>query len=431
MNGLLIAAPASGHGKTMVTLGLLRAFAKRGVSVCSAKSGPDYIDPGHHRLASGRDCVTLDPFAMSVPQLRARAMEAGSAEMLIVEGAMGLFDGAAGGHDPCAGQGSSGATAMALGLPVLLVVDCARAGQTVGALVSGLAHWHEGVRIAGVVLNRIASARHEAMVRPAVERVCPVLGVLPRASALTVPSRHLGLMQAAELDAAEAFVEGAAEVVARSCDLDAIRALAAPVIPGEAPRRLPVPGQRIAVACDAAFSFTYPHMLSDWRDAGAEISTFSPLADEGPDTAADTVFLPGGYPELHAGRLAGAETFHRGMRAARDRGAVIYGECGGYMVLGRGLVDAEGGHHRMLGFLGLETSFAERSLHLGYRRLSGAEGPFSGAFAAHEFHYTRTLLAEGAPLFQAEDAQGTALEPMGLRHGHVMGSFAHIIDRMG
>ncbi len=189
--------------------------------------------------------------------------------------------------------------------------------------------------------------------------------------------------------------------------------------------RLPAPGRRIALARDVAFAFAYPHMLADWRADGAEIVPFSPLADEAPDPEADFIFLPGGYPELHAPRLAAARRFRAAMRAAR---VPVYGECGGFMVLGRGLVDARGQRHPMLGLLDLETSFAERRLHLGYRRLRAEAGPFAGRWAGHEFHHATTIRARGRPLFAARDSEGAKLAPMGLVKGHVAGSFAHLID---
>jgi cobyrinic acid a,c-diamide synthase len=195
---------------------------------------------------------------------------------------------------------------------------------------------------------------------------------------------------------------------------------------------LPPLGERIAVARDVAFAFAYPHLLGDWRAAGADLAFFSPLADEVPPSDADAVYLPGGYPELHAGRIAAASRFRAGVEDAARRGALVYGECGGYMVLGEHLEDADGTRHRMLGLLPLATSFAARRLHLGYRRLAPLGGlPWSGALAAHEFHYA-TILAEddGDPLFDAATADGAPLGPIGRRHGRVMGSFAHVIDRM-
>jgi cobyrinic acid a,c-diamide synthase len=169
-------------------------------------------------------------------------------------------------------------------------------------------------------------------------------------------------------------------------------------------------------------------MLGDWRAAGAEILAFSPLADRPPDRSADAVFLPGGYPELHAGRISDALSFQAGMRAAADRGAAIYGECGGFMVLGEGLVDAEGTRHAMLGLLGLETSVARPGRVLGYRRLAPLAGPWPGPLAGHEFHTAVTIRAEGAPLFRVQDAAGADLGTAGLAAGRVSGSFAHVIE---
>ena len=304
--------------------------------------------------------------------------------------------------------------------------------QTVAAVVAGLAGLRGDVRIAGVILNRIGSPRHEAMVRVVVETVAPVLGAIPRADGLATPSRHLGLVQAREHGDLERFIDRAADTVETHCDLDALTALAGPVAPGTAPKRLHPLGQRIAVAEDIAFSFAYPHMLSDWRAQGAEILPFSPLIDEAPDDHADAVFLPGGYPELHAATLSTATRFATGMRAARDRGALIHGECGGYMVLGQGLIDADGTRHPMLGLLGVETSFAARKLHLGYRMMTPcAPLPWGGAFRGHEFHYATIVQEHGDPLFTLHDSMGIDLGPAGLRDGSVSGTFAHIVESAG
>jgi cobyrinic acid a,c-diamide synthase len=428
MRGLVISAPASGSGKTTVTLGLLAALRQRGLPVISAKSGPDYIDPAFHEAATGVPCTTLDAWAAGADQLRARAVRQRGSH-LVVEGAMGLFD-AAPEQDHPLGTGSTADVAAALGLPVVLVLDVARMGQGAAAVVAGLAGFREDVHVAGVVLNRIGSARHEAIVRGAVETVLPVLGALPRRKDLEMPSRHLGLVQAGEQGNLGAFIDRAAEWVASGCDVDAILADAA-LLHGDVgpPAHIEPLGQRIAVARDLAFGFAYAHMLDDWRALGAEVSTFSPLAGERPAEGCDAVFLPGGYPELHAGKLAGAEEFRAGMARAVADNALIYGECGGYMVLGEGLVDSQGKRHRMLGLLRLETSFSEPKRHLGYRRLTMLGGlPWHGVLRGHEFHYATTLKAEGDPLFLAHDAEGADLGEAGLHHGKVMGSFFHVIE---
>ncbi len=428
MRGLVIAAPASGSGKTTVTLGLLAALRARGLDVVSAKSGPDYIDPAFHAAATGRPCVNLDAWAAGPEQLRARVWRQGGTH-LVVEGAMGLFDGAPDADEPL-GRGSTADVAAALGLPVMLVLDAARMGQGAAAIAAGVAGFREDVHVAGVILNRVGSARHERMLRAAVETVLPVLGALPVREDLALPSRHLGLVQAGERGDLDGFIARAAEWVAAGCDLDAILADAA-YVHGDraAPAHMEPLGSRVAVARDLAFGFAYAHMLDDWRALGAEVSFFSPLADEAPRADADAVFLPGGYPELHAGRLAAAEGFRAGMAAAAARGALIYGECGGYMVLGDGLIDGAGGPNRMLGLLRLETSFVRRERHLGYRALTMLGGlPWHGVLRGHEFHYATTKRAEGAPLFLAHDAEGADLGEIGLRNGRVMGSFAHVVE---
>jgi len=431
--GLVIASPASGCGKTTATLALLRAFRARGVRVASAKVGPDYIDPAFHAAASGRSCCNLDPWAMRHELLAGLIEESGrDAELLLVEGVMGLFDGAAD------GSGSSADLAALAGWPVVLVVDAAGQGASIAALVKGFRDFRADVEVAGVIANRTAGKRHRAILEAALARVgTPLLGCLPRDPALSLPDRHLGLVQAREHPALEAFLRLAGACAAEHVDLAALLRLARPSRLAEAAERA-VPlaplGQRMALACDDAFAFAYPHLLDGWRAQGAELFPFSPLADEAPVKDADAVYLPGGYPELHAGRLAGQRNFLAGLRAAAARGAAIYGECGGYMVLGKGLVDAAGAAHAMAGLLPLETSFAARQLHLGYRalRLAG-DGPLGAAgagFRGHEFHYaTVTREAAAQPLFLATDARNKSLGALGAVAGRVLGSFVHLVDR--
>ncbi|MGH1459720.1 MAG: cobyrinate a,c-diamide synthase [Paracoccaceae bacterium] len=420
--GVILAAPSSGAGKTTVTLALLRLLARQGITVRGAKSGPDYIDPKFHEAACGAPCPNLDAWAMSRGRIAGLASGDG---MLVIEGAMGLFDGA-----PPEGRGAVADLARMLELPVVLVVDAGRMAGSIAPLVAGFAGFDAGVRIGGVILNNVGSARHEAMLRRALAPLgLPVLAAMARRADLALPSRHLGLVQASERADLDGFLDRAADALAQSLDLEALMALAAPL--ARAPRLagLAPPAQRIAVANDAAFAFAYPHLLEDWRRAGAEVIPFSPLADEALPPC-DFLYLPGGYPELHAGRLAGAKTFmHSVKNAAQD--VDVYGECGGYMMLGEGLIDAEGHRHAMLGLLGLETSFAQRKLHLGYRNLTPIGGSPFGAqpLNGHEFHYATTSRAAGDPLFEARDAEGGALGAAGLRRGRVCGSFAHVIDR--
>jgi cobyrinic acid a,c-diamide synthase len=421
---IIVAAPHSGSGKTLVTLGLIRALRNAGYKVASAKVGPDYIDPQFHAAASGKSCVNLDLWAMGktmCEELLARQAE--NAEIVIVEGVMGLFDG------PQGAAGSTADLAMVLGLPVLLVVDCGHQAQSVAALVYGFKHFQPEVDVAGVFLNRVKSDRHAAMLKESlVDSKMPVIGELRQTDSLHLPSRHLGLVQAQEIQVLEKTLECVAAGVARETKLDNLFQITTNLSnqPTASAFQVPPLGQSIAIASDQAFSFAYPHMLESWTRAGASLSFFSPLADEKPEAHADAVFLPGGYPELHAGKLASNHTFLNGLRQHRG---LIYGECGGYMVLGDGLIDAGGKRHAMAGLLPLETSFATRKLHLGYRQLETLGGPFPNKLRGHEFHYASIVLENGSDrLFKAFNAAGEALPEMGLRAGKIMGSFAHIIS---
>jgi len=420
MSGILIAAPSSGSGKTTITLALLRLLSREGIAVRGAKSGPDYIDPRFHEAACGAPCLNLDAWAMTPDRLRALAQNDG---LLIVEGAMGLFDGA-----PPDGKGSAADLARILGLPVILVVDAARMAGSVAPLVKGFARHDPQIHINGLILNNVGSDRHERMLRRALEPTnIPIIATMRRSRSLTQPSRHLGLVQAQEHPALETFLNDAADALAETLDRGAFVALTAPLTAAGPAIKTPPPAQTIALARDAAFAFSYPHQLQDWASQGAEIRFFSPLAND-PVPEAEFVFLPGGYPELHAAKIAAAGTFMTSLRnAAKD--TRIYGECGGYMVLGKGLTDAGGIRHKMAGLLDLETSFETRKLHLGYRNLTPLGGPFSMPLKGHEFHYATTLHAAGTPLFCATDAEGASLPHMGLINGNVCGSFAHVIDQ--
>jgi cobyrinic acid a,c-diamide synthase len=436
--GIVVAAPASGSGKTTITLGLLRAQRNSGLRVGSAKVGPDYIDPRFHAAASGAPCVNLDGWAMHPALLDGLAGQASTeAEFLIVEGVMGLFDGAA--RLGATSSGSTAELAARYGWPVLLVVDARAQAQSVAALVRGFRDHEPSITLAGVILNRVGGERHVRLLTSALEGIgVQVFGAVPRNAGLEIPSRHLGLVQAGEHPDLEAFIEHAADVVGNAVDLGAV-ARAAKARRGPASGAGTVvassPGQCIAVAHDAAFGFIYPHLLDGWRTAGAEISLFSPLADEAPSPTADVVFLPGGYPELHAGVLAANNNFLEGLRRAASLGRGIHGECGGYMVLGEGLTDADGRNHRMAGLLDVETSFAKRSLSLGYRLAESlAETPFGAIgvrWRGHEFHYATVSRESGdEPLFKVMDAEGRDLGAAGLVRGTVSGSFMHLIDQV-
>ena len=424
--GLVIAAPRSGSGKTVVTLGILAALRRRGVIVAPAKTGPDYIDPAFLARAALREAVNLDPWSMSAARIKQlAAVQATGADLLLIEGVMGLFDAGAD------NIGSSADLAELLELPVVLVVDSERQSQSVAPLVAGFANWRVGVRIGGVILNRVASMKHERMLTEALTATgVPCLGAIPRNPALVIPERHLGLVLPGEVGAFEGFLATAAEAMGNYVDLAALQNLATSVPEADADRPpLPPLGQRIAIARDAAFAFSYPHLLDGWRSAGAELSFFSPLADEAPTASADAVFLPGGYPELHGATLAAADRFKTGLIAARDRDALIYGECGGFMVLGETLVDRDGQSHAMTGLLPVTTRIDRPKRTLGYRRLAHTGGlPWPTRLNGHEFHYSSAKQSRLPPLFAATDARGEALPPMGAVINRVMGSYAHVVD---
>ncbi len=434
--GLIVAAPASGSGKTVVTLGLLRHLRDKGRRVAAAKVGPDYIDPAFHATAGGGPCYNIDLWAMRSATVAATILRlSADADLVVCEGVMGLFDGS------LSGEGSTADMAVATGWPVILVVNAQAQGASVAALVRGFATHRADVTIAGVIFNRVGGASHVAILRESCAAALPdipVLGCIPRDDRLVLPERHLGLIQAGEHPRLDEFLGEAAAMISGHVDVAALTALAASRCgaassnpPGQA--AIPPLGTRIAVACDVAFAFTYPAVLDGWR-RDVDIRPFSPLADEAPDPTADAVYLPGGYPELHAGRIAANGRFLEGLRAAAQRGAVVLGECGGYMVMGRGLIDKDGNRHAMAGVLDLESSFAKRRLTLGYRQATLAvDGPLGQAgvgYRGHVFHYASVLdEGGGLPLFQCRDARGQELGPAGLVRGRVMGSFVHLVDR--
>jgi cobyrinic acid a,c-diamide synthase len=431
--GLLIAAPRSGSGKTTVTLALMRALRRRGLRVRGAKCGPDYIDPAFHRAATGAPSYNLDSFAMAPPLLDAlAASSAQEADIVLAEGSMGLFDGVRGAENR---SGANADIAARYGWPVVLVVDVSGAAQSAATVALGCRAYDPRLHIAGVILNKIASPRHRRLVEAGMERAgIPVLGALTREAGLVLPERHLGLVQAGETADLTARLEHLADLADAGIDLDALVATAGGAVPApSAGRPLSPPGQRIAIATDEAFSFVYPHMEAGWRAAGAELVPFSPLADEPPPADCDACWLPGGYPELHAARIAAAGRFVEGTRLfAQSR--PVHGECGGYMVLGEALEDAEGTSHPMLGLLPVATSYRRRKLHLGYRvaRLAGdcVLGARGARLIGHEFHYaseTSAIPEESVALARIADAEGVDIGFAGHRLGRVSGSFFHLI----
>ncbi|MGH3940527.1 MAG: cobyrinate a,c-diamide synthase [Pseudonocardiaceae bacterium] len=418
---VVIAAPASGSGKTTVATGLMAALRRRGTEVAGFKVGPDYIDPGYHALATGRPGRNLDPVLVGEQRIVPLAAHGSvGAQVTITEGVMGLFDGRRG----TAGQGSTAHVAALLGAPVLLVVDVRGQGRSLAALLHGFRSYDPGVRIGGVVLNQVGSARHEQICRDACTEVgLPMLGALRRDDALTVPSRHLGLVTAAEYATATELVQRWGAAVAAQVDLDAVVSLgtAAPAEPRWQPAEevTPAPGEPvIAVAAGPAFTFGYPEHAELLTAAGAVVAPFDPLRDESLPPGTVGIVLPGGFPEEHALELSANASLRAEVTALAGSGAPVHAECGGLLYLCRALDGAP-----MCGVLDAEAAMTTR-LVLGYRdavALCGSVCHSEGArVSGHEFHRTVVTPRASAPAWVWSGA-----EPEGFVQGNLHASFLH------
>ncbi len=414
---MLIGGAHSGCGKTTLTLGILRALVRRGKRVAPFKCGPDYIDPLLHRQAAGRASINLDGFFGNIES--AYRQFGAAAEVAVVEGVMGLFDGIGRGREL---TGSSAEVAARLRLPVFLAVSARGVAQSLAPLVKGFVEWHPEVRIAGVIANQVGSAAHGRQLAEilAENGLPPLVGVLPRDAALTLPERHLGL-RTGELD--EAWLNDLADRVEASLELDRMLELAAVAPPAPAPV-IPLPPVRFRLggARDAAFLFYYEENFRLFRQHGVELVPFSPLRDRELPPHLDGLYFGGGYPELFAAELAGNVAMRQ---AVRDFGKnhFIYGECGGYLYLLEQLGDADGRLHPMTGLLPGTAVLREKAAALGYREALGRWGRVRG----HEFHYTElTAPPSGEALFPvARDRRGRELAAGSVR-GRVMGSYLHV-----
>ncbi|MEN3263440.1 MAG: cobyrinic acid a,c-diamide synthase [Pseudonocardia sp.] len=434
---VVIGAPSSGSGKTTVATGLMAALHRRGTTVAPFKVGPDYIDPGYHTLATGRPGRNLDPVLVGAERIAPLARHgAAGAEVAVVEGVMGLFDGRL-----ADGHGSTAQVAGLLGAPVVLVVDCRGQSRSLAALLHGFRSFDPSVRLAGVVLNRVGSARHEAVLRAAADEAgLPVLGALPRHDALAVPSRHLGLVTAAEHGpAAVAAVDAMAELAATHVDLDAVLRLAEPLPPGPAwsaadaaRARIRVPEHsypRTAVFGGPAFTFGYAEHVELLAAVGAEVVVVDPLRDEALPDGTAALVLPGGFPEEHVAALGANEPLRDAVAALAASGAPMHAECGGLLYLCESLDDAP-----MCGVLPATAAMTGR-LTLGYRDAVALEGsslfPAGARVAGHEFHRCAVAPRAGVPTVGAAPAWGwRSGEPEGLvTEGWVAGgvhaSFLH------
>ena len=434
MRAVVVAGVHSGAGKTTVAVGIMGALARRGLRVQPFKAGPDYIDPSYHTAVTGRPCRNLDRWLLSreaVAELFHRA--ARRADVAVVEGVMGLFDGRSGEGE----QASTAELAKLLRAPVVLVVDAQAMARTAAAVVLGCRTFDPALRLAGVILNRVAGQAHAEMARVPIEREAgvPVLGWLPRDPDLALPERHLGLIPTVEGRTAQAFYDRAVAAVERGVDVDRLLRLASEAEGPEeaAPCLFPPEPQpvraRVAVAVDRAFSFYYQDSLDLLEAWGAEIAPFSPLADAALPAGSGAVYVGGGFPELYAAELAANGPMKAALREAARRGVPVYGECGGLMYLGTCLTDGEGREHAMAGLAPLRTSMAGARLTLGYRTVRALrDGPVlrAGETApGHEFHWSRP---EGEPTadraaYALEDRGGA---PEGYQRGNVLASYVHL-----
>ncbi|KAB8191708.1 cobyrinate a,c-diamide synthase [Lysobacter maris] len=407
---LLVSAPASGQGKTSVTAALARWHRRNGRRVRVFKTGPDFLDPMILERASGAPVQQLDLWMCGEADARARLHAAArEADLILVEGVMGLFDGAP----------SSADLALALGLPVLAVIDGAAMAQTFGALATGLAKYREGLRVHGVAANRIGSAHHARLLRDSLPAEIAWMGALSRSPELALPERHLGLVAAAEL----ADLDARLDALADAWGEHATTALPPPigfadVEPLPVPRRLE--GWRIAVARDAAFCFLYPANLALLREAGAELSFFSPVAGDALPEC-DAVWLPGGYPELHLDALAANADLHAALRAHRDAGRPLLAECGGLLFALRSLVDRDGRGAPMAGLIAGEARMQPRFAALGMQEVELPEGTLRG----HSFHYARADI-EATPLTVARNPNGGPTAEAVYRDRGMTASFVHL-----
>ncbi|MBU5638628.1 cobyrinate a,c-diamide synthase [Geomonas sp. Red69] len=437
MKRLVITAPHSGSGKTTVTLGIMAALLRRGLKVAPFKVGPDFIDPGYHRLVTGVPSVNLDGWMCAPTFLRETfALHAASADVAVIEGVMGLFDGIDGVSD----AGSTAQVAKELAAPVVLVVDAKSQARSAAALVGGFAGFDPAVRVAAVIFNNVASANHERILREALGAhlpEVPVVGCLPRDGALAIPSRHLGLITAEDNPLSPEFLDHLVEVIERHLDLELLlemeqqelpalpQPLFAQAVAGDAPE--PV---RIAVASDAAFCFAYPDNLRLLQESGSEICRFSPLEDAGLPDGIGGIYLPGGYPELFAGKLAANEPMKQALLQAVESGMPVYAECGGFIYLTQGVAGDEG-TIPFVDIFPVRTRMLPRRKALGYREVElvsrgiiGGEGTVA---RGHEFHYSEMEeMPEGVERLYRVSRKGAYLGMEGYRYRNCLASYIHL-----
>ena len=434
----LIAGTHSGCGKTTVTLGLMAALTRRGLRVQPFKVGPDFIDPGHHSQVTGRESHNLDGWMLdrrTSEEIFARSAE--GADVVVVEGVMGLFDGFSGRDE----AGSAAQMAKWLGLPVLLVVDARSMARSAAAVVKGFAEFDPGLELAGVIFNRVGSHKHREILNEAVQGLDgpPIVGFLPRDESLSIPSRHLGLVTVEDASTAS-MTSALSEWVESNVDLDRllerVEGASTPGRPGSGPDRA-VKARvrdevRIGVARDRAFCFYYPENLRLLEQSGAAMVFFSPLKEKKLPEDIQGLYLGGGYPELHARTLSENRKLIRDIRRFALDGGPIYAECGGFMVLMKSIQDPEGRVFPMADLFPFRSRMQDRLKALGYRQVETMEvsllGPAGTRVRGHEFHYSSIVSAEGEvpTLYSLEDRSGSLERTEGYRFNNVLGSYIHL-----
>lgn len=438
MKSIIIAAPNSSSGKTTITLGIMECLKRRGLMVAPFKVGPDFIDPGYHRLVCGRPSVNLDGWMCGGDFVRETFYHhAVGADIAVVEGVMGLFDGIGGASD----EGSTAQVAKFLGVPVILVADARGQARSVAAMMKGFVEFDPDVRVVGVIFNNVASDTHGRILRDAVESRLPdvrVLGCIPRDESISIPSRHLGLLTAEENPLPEEFLDHLVEVVREHVDLGMLWTVAtlhgAPDVKSiaeQSPRRDPV---RIGLARDAAFCFVYEDNLRLLRQAGAELVEFSPLNDGALPEGVAGLYLPGGYPEVFADALSVNTPLLDALRGAIEGGMPVYAECGGFIYLSRGVAGMRGDVESFQEFVGIfpvATRLLPRRKALGYREAELAAdciiGPSGTVARGHEFHYSEMeeMPPEVERLYRVQRA-GVDLGTEGYRYRNCLASYIHL-----
>ena len=428
--GLIISAPNSGSGKTIFTLALLRALNDSGIKVQPFKNGPDYIDPMFHKIAANRNSYNLDTWGMDANQMNQIISSSKGADLIISEGSMGLFDGVL--IKGRTGNGATSDLSEKFGWPIILVINVSGQAQSAAASALGFMKYNKNLHFAGVILNFVSSKRHENLISDGMRKVgINILGSIPRQKELVLPERHLGLVQANEIHDIETKIQNYSHLIKDNIDLQKIVECAAfKSFRKLKPKDNNPPAQRIAIAKDKAFSFIYPHLIDNWKKAGAEITSFSPLNNEMPDKNSELIWLPGGYPELYAKELSNADKTIKSIHNY-SKTKKIHGECGGYMVLGKYLIDKDGEKFKMFDLLGLVTSFKKRKLNLGYRmaklRKENIHHSKNKIIYGHEFHYTSIIDQPDQPLYEVYDASQNIVKETGSIKENVSGTFFHYI----